>query len=255
MNETLTEQDVRHAGALAARQPRRDERVDLAELVGDQLRAAGDDEHDARRDGFAHPVDDRPVGRLQGQRLLLQLRRRAEPALRSTHVAVALGIRRLADHDDANVLPSHGRRRVGAERDRRVRRHLLDPFEDRGARDDVAGHSLPLDRPAAGLVADVVGVAAGDVDVGVGGERQHVAVVLQQHLRLGDGLPGERTVLCAADLVQVVRRGERVLEQPELELGLQDAPDGVVDAVLADATCLDLGEQQLHELLRGDWAP
>ena len=47
----------------------------------------------------------------------------------------------------------------------------------------------------------------------------------------------------AASLVQVVCCGERLLEQPQLKLGAQDARHGVVDACLADPTGVDLGEQ------------
>ena len=54
--------------------------------------------------------------------------------------------------------------------------------------------ALPGDGPAAALVADVVRVLAGDVDVRARlGQRQQ-ALVLEQHQRLADRLPGHLTV-------------------------------------------------------------
>ncbi len=57
----LPEQHVRDAVALAAGQPGRDQRVDLAELVVEHLRPAGHDQHHALGDRGADLVDGRGV--------------------------------------------------------------------------------------------------------------------------------------------------------------------------------------------------
>ena len=53
----------------------------------------------------------------------------------------------------------------------------------------------------------------------------------------------------APHLVDVVRQGERVLEETEPELDLEDAADGVVDTRQADPSGSDLSKQQVLELL------
>ena len=79
-------------------------------------------------------------------------------------VADHLGIRRLADHDHRDV-GALGARAVRGVGDFRLRcGQLLDGAEHRGACGDRAALALPLDRPAAALVADVVGAHAGHVD-------------------------------------------------------------------------------------------
>jgi hypothetical protein len=72
-------------------------------------------------------------------------------------VAHAFGIRGVADGHDADVVA--GRRRAGVTGigHRRLRRDLLDTGEDRRAARDVAGLTLPTQRPATALVAHVVG--------------------------------------------------------------------------------------------------
>ena len=59
--------------------------------------------------------------------------------------------------------------------------------------------ALPADRPAAALVADVVGALAGHEDLAELAQRQDSAVVLQQHLRLAHRLAREGAVRGAAD--------------------------------------------------------
>lgn len=81
------------------------------------------------------------------------------------------------------------------------------------------------------------------------GQWQHVAVVLQQDLRRADRLAGEVAVLRAADGSGEAAVGEGPLEQAELELLRQDAAIGVVDARHRHPIGLDLGAQQVHELL------
>ncbi len=160
--------------------------------------------------------------------------------LRAVDVAEPLGVRRLADHHDSGRV---GRDRVArglAELHPRPRRrpHRV---EHGLAGDHVGRAALPGQRPAAGLVADVVGVAAGDVDrlLLARAERQGALPVLEQHLRLGHRPAGDLAVRLAADRVDVAAVGERVLEQPELELGRQDPRDRVVDPAHRHLAVLD----------------
>ena len=224
----VAEQGVGHADALAARQPRRDERLDPRQLIGHELRATGDDEHDARH-GPAHGVDRGAVGD-----------REVEAAAVVADVPHPLGVRRLTDDDDADVGPRHGRRGVLRVRHGCRRCDLADALKDRGPRRGVAGAALPGDRPATHLVTEVVGVRAGDVDVRVLRERQQVVRVLEQHLRARRGVPRHGAVL---DRAEVGRQGpvrQRGLEQPEGELLGKDARDGVVDPGLGDGAVGDL---------------
>ena len=108
--------------------------------------------------------------------------------------------------------------------------------------------ALPGDRPAAALVAEVVGVPAGHVDApGHLRERQDAAVVLQQDERLAHGLArrpaGARRSRPGGSERAV---GVGLLEEAERDLLAQDAPHGVVDARLRDAAGLD------ERLQRGD---
>ncbi len=78
------------------------------------------------------------------------------------------------------------------------------PVEDRGAGDDVRRAALPGQRPAAGLVADVVGVAAGDVDVLASASAAGSAALLRSSTwTLAAAARGQRVVRPAADLVEV----------------------------------------------------
>ena len=184
------EQGVRDAGALAPRQPGGHDRVGLVALsrVEDQ-RAAGHDHHHAPLRRSADLVD----GRLVRRRELHVLHRprhalvaRVKRPLRTEHVAEPFGVRRLADDNDAGGVVRNRRRGVLAVGDAAAS-VLADPVEDRRARDHVGRAALPGQRPTAGLVADVVGVRARDVNVGVALDRQRVPTVLEQHLGLGVG--------------------------------------------------------------------
>src|SRR5215208_2881103 len=178
---TLTEQVVGHADSLAAGQPCRDEGVDaLQPSRVDDHRATRYDHHYAALRRRADPVDRQVVGVREHHRL-----RRPEYALvawvespaGTTDVAEALRIRRLTDDHDADGLARDGRRGILRERDVALG-ELTDSVEDRRPRDHVGRAALPGQRPAAGLVADVVGVATGDVDVPVAADRQRALAVL-----------------------------------------------------------------------------
>ena len=138
-------------------------------------------------------------------------------------------------------------------RDRR-RSDRLDALEDRRAGRDVARAALPRDRPAARLVAEVVGVGAGDVDLGVRRQRQQAVGVLQQHLRLS-ATASRATARCSAEPTSAACGpvGERVLEQAERELLRQDAADRVVDPLLRDVAVVDRpgdGRDERAEVVR-----
>src|SRR5215213_4812076 len=242
------EQDVGHALALAAGQPGGDQGVHLAKLVGEDQRPARDDHDHAPVDAPADPVDGGPVGVVEPHGLGFAGHAVVLPQ-RPADVAEALGVRGLAHDHDADVGPGRGGRGVLAEGDLGVWGDLADAVQDGVAGDDVTRQALPGHRPAAGLVADVVGVAAGDVDALVARQGQDLAVVLQQHLGLGNGPAGQGPVGRGADLVQVPAVGEGVLEQPQLELLDQDAPHGVVDPGLGHPPGRDLGQQGGLELL------
>src|SRR5882757_8870991 len=98
-------------------------------------------------------------------------------------IAVPFGIRVLAKHDDRYIrlrlvaaLRTEGGSSAGG-RDRRA-----DSVEYRGGPGKVCigvAGSLPGDRPAAGLLADVVGAIARDQYLGPGRQRQQALVILQ----------------------------------------------------------------------------
>jgi hypothetical protein len=77
-----------------------------------------------------------------------------------------------------------------------------------------------------------------------------VALVLEQHLRLGDRAARDATVRARADLVDVRAVRVGLLEQAELELLLEDAADRVVDPGLADPPGSDLGEQRVWNVTK-----
>ena len=145
-------------------------------------------------------------------------------------VADAFRVRRLADDDDADVRAGRRRGGVGGEREVRVRRVGLHALEDRRA-DVVLLPDAPchVDGPAAGLVAEVVGVAAGDVDVRgrarAAGRRRSSAAPATRPRPGGRPRGGRRL-----PIVEALRAvGVRVLEQAELELLREDPPHRVVD--------------------------
>ena len=143
---TAAEQHVGDARALGAGQPRRDQRVDLPQLAADDLRPSGDHEHHAGRQRAADRVDGRAVLGLQGQALLLArlpLVGRVEAPLGPADVAEPLGVRRLADHDDADVAAGGRGGGVGAAGHLRARGDRADA----GGRE---GRLLPSRAPARG---------------------------------------------------------------------------------------------------------
>src|SRR5690606_8969367 len=160
-------------------------------------------------------------------------------------VALALGVRGLADDGHRDVVRAVHAGAVAAVPDGGA--GVPDALEDGGAGGDVPGGALPGDGPAAALVADVVGVRARDAGPGARPERQHVPVVLQQDLRGGHGLAGQRPVRGAAYGGRVRAVRERLLEQAPLDLLGEDAADRVVDPRLRHPAGLDLGAQQVDE--------
>src|SRR3546814_3750683 len=110
---------------------------------------------------------------------------------------------RLAEHHGRGVWPGAGEAAVGGERrgaaggaDRAV-----EPAPERGRAGKILGlepGALPRERPAARLARDIVRAVARNEDVGARIERQHAAVVLQEHQRFAHRLPSDRAVFGAA---------------------------------------------------------
>ena len=115
--------------------------------------------------------------------------------------------------------------------------HLADAVDDarraldraRGMAVEILVRSLPLLGPATALVGDIVGVRTRHDDLAALVQRQDVAVVLEQHQRLAHGAPGQVAMFPRSHRAGTGRRTERLVEQPEPELHLQDARDRVVD--------------------------
>ena len=115
-----------------------------------------------------------------------------------------------------------------------LRHRILDRRQDRRAARDVVSHrALPIDGPAAALHAQVVGAHAGDVDPLCRlGQRQRPLVVLQEHERLADRLPGHRAMLGRAERLLQAAVGQRravLVQQSHGELDAEDPRHGVVD--------------------------
>jgi hypothetical protein len=234
----VPEQHVGDALPLRPRQPRGDQRVHVLHVRLHHQRPARHDEHHAL-DEPAHVLDHLGPRRRDRQVLV---------------VAGRLRVRRLAHRHHRVVVLAGALGQVVLVRalhvvHRRVLAHrLLDRLQDRGAGagEVVAALALPLDGPAAALVAQVVRVAAGDEDLlGVLGQRQHpllvpLLAVLEQDEGLADGLARDRPVLLGAELLGEARVRERVLEEAHGELDPEDPADGVVDAVQPDLPRLHL---------------
>ena len=105
---------------------------------------------------------------------------------------------------------------------------------------DRARPSLPLDGPAAALVAEVVGAAAEDEQaLRVLGERKRRAIVLEEHERLLHGLARQPAMRVRPDVARakIVGGGARaiVIQHSSLALDREDAPNGVVDPLARHA--------------------
>src|SRR5712691_568977 len=217
------EEVVGDALALSARQPGRDERVRLRQLVADDHRSSRVED----RDALLHVLAD--VGELGGVVT-------AEGECRA--VTLALGVWCLTAHPDADVAAVVALR-VRADvlqGDVRAGRRLLQRLPERraaGRRRPAA--ALPGDGPAAHLVAEVVRrLPAHDNLVRAGRRQRQCAVVLEQDLRFAHRLPRDRPVRGRADLRGVAAVGVRRTEQAQPELGVEDAGHGVVDPGLRD---------------------
>jgi hypothetical protein len=164
-------------------------------------------------------------------------------------VAEPFGVRLLADghHDGVRGCRRVDRGRlVGSEGDVGIRG--LQSLEDgRSGRDlvgrshaaDVAGaeDALPADAPTAELVGHGVGTGAGDHELGIGRQRQEVALVTQQRDRLLGRLQGG--VPARGDRgVGLARVHVRVVEEPQLKLEPQDPAYGLVDPFDGDQALL-----------------
>jgi hypothetical protein len=242
----VPEEHVGDALAFASRQPGRHERVHSAK---ERLyhHGAAADEHGRAGHGAAHRLDG------------------ARPGLRDRQVhAVALGLRvRVLAHGHDGVreaaVPDEVRVGVLREHHRRRRVHgRLHGVQERGADGDAARVALPLDRPPAALVPQVVGVAPGDQDLGglLGqGQQRRVAwlAVLEEHQRLPHRLPRQVPVLLLPQLVGEARVGHGVLEQAHGELDAQNPRHSVVDPAHRDQAAVHVTGQDGDEVLVVVW--
>ena len=158
---------------------------------------------------------------------------RSRPSERSPF---ALRVRRLAQTAIADVVGPVDAGAVGA---------VVDvPFEPTAClmpcRIDVPGVIGPTepcqrDRPAAGLVADVVRALAGHEDLARPGQRQDVPAFFSTTCDSADGLAGERAVRRRADRRRCsVRSANGCSNRPSSNFLRQDAADRVVDPRLRD---------------------
>src|SRR6266498_4940177 len=95
---------------------------------------------------------------------------------------------------------------------------MLDSLQNRCAGRDLTTAALPANRPAARLVADVVGILAGHKDLLQRlWQRQQLALVFEQYQRLAYGVARDGAMLWRADLRGVAPIGFRSFEQSKLE--------------------------------------
>jgi hypothetical protein len=239
----VAEQHVADALPLRARQPRRHQRVDDIDERLHHQRPPGDEHNDAL-DGAAHVPDDVRPGRGDGQVEV---------------VAERLGVGGLADDDDGvakagAVLLEECRVGVlGVDDVRAGGDGAPDAVEDGGPGGEVVPReALPGDGPPAALAAEVVGVAAGDQDGAVLGQRQHRAgarlAVLEEDEGLAHGLARQVAVLLLAELARQAGVGVGVVEEAHGELDAQDAAHGVVDAAHGDGAVPHQQREVVDEL-------
>src|SRR6185312_13917793 len=105
----IPEKHVGPALGFAARKPGRHQSLDLRQLTGDDLWPATDDDNHAGRDRGTYLVDRGSVAARQVQRVTV-----------IADIAHTFGVRRLADHDDADLGTGHRSGRIGAVRHVRV---------------------------------------------------------------------------------------------------------------------------------------
>src|SRR5262249_39796002 len=103
----IAEQYIRNALPFRARQPGRNQRVGMVDNVVDQYWSTGNKQYDRRNSEVTDVFDRFPVA--LGKRQIIA-------------VALALGVRRLANHDDAQVR-ALAARAIRRERNFGVRRH------------------------------------------------------------------------------------------------------------------------------------
>ena len=230
------QQHIGDAATFRAGQPCRDERIAGIDFPIDPQRATGQ-EH----------ADDRDAGGLE---FLQQRQVTALPAaiLQVWQVALELGIRVFAEHDDRNV---------GLFRIHAVDREFglatggddlrLDPVPDRFRIREVLGfraRALPRQCPAAGLRRNTVGGGAGNEDALARIKRQQLALVLEQHQRLSHRLTRDRAMRGAADQFELAAeralRRRHAVEQAEPQLDAQDARHGIVEPRHRDLARLHL---------------
>jgi len=227
------EEHVGDAAALAAGQPGGDDRVSVREDVVDDHRPAREQDDHSFQSGVlegAHRLD-HPGGEME-----------------VAAVALALRVGGFADDSDTEVGPRRARTVQGVGK---VNPRSLGAqgFEDGGAVGDVAAGALPADRPAAALVADVVGAVAGDMNAGGrAGKGQDALFFGEQHQGLAHAGAGDLAMGGAADRTGERPVGVKILKEPHAEFHAQNAADGVVDARLRNLAGIDRGGEMLDEI-------
>ncbi len=108
---------------------------------------------------------------------------------------------------------------------------------------------LPVDGPAAGLDADIVGGGPGHEDHrGSGVDGQSLVVVLEQDQGLGYGFLRQGSMFVRADDGRLFHTAIGLVKEAQLGLDREDAGHGVIDAFLGDIPGLDGLGQGADEL-------
>ena len=238
-------QHVGDAATLGAGQEGRDEGIGRVQLRVHPQRPPRQEHRDDRNTGRLQPLQQRKVALVFGA--VFQCRA----------VAGEFGVGRFAEHDDRSI----GLGRIRAiDRQRRLaaaRPHrLVDPAPDRlTVREGGIGdaRALPGDRPTARLLADIVRAAAGDEDIGTRLQRQHPAVVLEQHERFTHRLTRDRAMLGRTQQVELARHRPRRrapgIERARQHLDPQDPPYRIVQPRGRDRPVLRLAQRVRVQLL------
>ncbi len=230
-------QHVGDALAFGTRQPRRHEGLGVVEQVVGVHRAPGE--------VHGHHRLATGLGRAQhGQ--ILRIGTAVADRIGREDVAVGFGIWRLADHGHHDVeLRGIQRRRIGA-----VGNLLCAKFGTQRPQHRIGSGeigiavlgALPGQRPATGLIGQVVGTLADHHHPRIAAQWQHLGLVLEQHQRLTHGLARQLTVLHGGDVTGMTAVGRLVIEQARAQLHAQDAGDRIIDARHRDLPALHLGD-------------
>ncbi len=228
------QQHVGDTRAFRTGQPCGHEGIGRIEFAVDPQRAPAEEHRDHGNAVGLEPLDQRQVGvvaRLVGQGRPIALELRVRVLAEHHHRDVRLG--RVLAVDRQHGLAARG---LGL-----LRETFVDGVRIREVLAGGAG-ALPVQRPAAGLLADVVGAVAGHQDALLRRQRQQTALVLQQHQRLAHRLPCHRPMRRCADQRELptdrARRRLARLEQAQPHLDPQDPAHRIVQALPGNGAVL-----------------